>query len=305
MPNWRDGLVEAFPIPEDRRPGYRKKKKPRFETENATFTPGAATTADQTGGQTLAEALSSLAITNDDEHKTPIPSEPFPFFDLPAELRNRVYHYHLFSKREYRTVRRPDRARLSPLLVSKRMHSESSHILYSTTAFPVFPLQLFETPPTILDILAKYHSSITNLKLIVGPSWTAIPKSWKVTPRLARILKKLPAIQTLRVFAEFDPSHPTFAKYRVSKDFYTDFCGDLLADVLEVMPQLKYVEFDGNPGVDVNGPLVKRMREEAVEAGKEVRWGKEANWAHKVLQLLLTTETLDTDDSSEASVKLK
>ena len=94
------------------------------------------------------------------------------------------------------------------------------------------------------------------------------------------MLKRL-KVTTVRVFVAFDPSLPVFAMHRISEGFYTEFCGNLLGDVLEVVA-CEFVELDGNGGVDCNGPLVRRLRGEAEEAGKEVRWGSEAGWIDKV-----------------------
>ncbi|KAK5092690.1 hypothetical protein LTR70_006760 [Exophiala xenobiotica] len=289
MPNWRDGLVEAFPIPEDRRPGWKRRARK------------AAQEAAEAEAVEVSEALSRLDLSI-------IPSEPFRFFDLPSELRNRIYHYTLFSKPAYRDAKgRRRSSRLAALLVSKKMHDEAAYILYSTTKFPLFFVQAFESPPLVSELATRYQIYVANLKMILGPSWTDPPKHWKVTPRLARCLKRLTAVQTLRVFVEFDPSHPAFEKYRKSYSFYTDFCGDLLGEVLEAMPQLRYVELDGNPGVDVDGPLVSRLRQEAEEEEKEVRWGKQADWAHKHMISSVHTETngvLCRTASEEADVRL-
>lgn len=257
MPNWRTGLVEAFPIPEDRRPGYKKKKK--SAQANAEI-------------EDVEDELSRLAIS--------IPTEPFRFLDLPSELRNRVYHDVLFSKPEYRSVKRRS-SRIACLLVSKRMHGEAAYVLYTTQKFKVFPVQVFDAPPTVVELPPRYQAFVANLEMIVGPSWKDPPKSWKVTKGMVRAFQRLTSVQTLRVFIECDPTHPTFARYRRSYNFYTDFCGDLLGDVLDAMPQLQQVEFDGNPSVDVNGPLVSRLREEAKDQEKEIKWGKQANWAYK------------------------
>lgn len=289
MPNWRDGLVEAFPIPEDRRPGWKRRARK------------AAVEAAEAEAIEVSEALSRLDLST-------IPSEPFRFLDLPSELRNRIYDYTLFSKPAYRDAKgRRRSSRLAALLVSKQMHDEAAYILYSTTKFPLFFVQAFETPPLVSELSPRYHPYVANLKMTLGPSWTDPPKHWKTTPRLARCLKRLTAVQTLRVFVEFDPSHPAFEKYRKSYSFYTDFCGDLLGDVLEAMPQLRYVELDGNSGVDVNGPLVGRLRQEAEEEEKEITWGKQAGWAHKHGVSSAHTETGDVlyrTASEEANVRM-
>ena len=287
MPNWRDGLVEAFPIPEDRRPGWKSRARK------------AAQEAAVAEAQEVSEALARLDLSK-------IPSEPFRFFDLPAEIRNRTYDYALFSKPGYRDAKgRRKSSRLACLLVNRQMHDEAAYMLYSTTRFPLFFVQAFETPPLVSELSSRYQVYVTNLKMILGPSWTDPPKHWKVTPRLAKCLKRLTTLQTLRVFVEFDPSHPAFEKYRRSYSFYTDFCGDLLREVLKAMPQLQYVELDGNSGVDVNGPLVSRLRNEAEDEGKEIKWGKEADWAHKHNQMSAELGTANWKSSNtEAAVRL-
>jgi len=113
-----------------------------------------------------------------------------------------------------------------------------------------------------------YRAMVTKLEMVVGSSWTSPPKTWRVSKLLARRLARLSAVKTLRVFVELDPSLPMFEKYRVSFDFYTDFCGSLFRDVLSTMPQLKVIELDGNPGVDTTGPLVSRLLAEAEAKGK-------------------------------------
>lgn len=257
MIDWRDGLVDALPVPDDRRPLHER----QGEESN-------------TEAQDITHRIASLSLGSS--------KHAFRFFDLPAELRNRIYHYVLFSKPGYRRARGGRRAsRLACMLVNKRMHQESAYVLYATHRFQIFPLQLFEALPTVQELPPCYQVLVKNLAMVVGSSWTNPPKSWKVTRHLAKCLKKLP-VETLRVFVDFDPSHPAFARYRVSENFYTDFCGDLLGDVLEIMPQLQYVELDGNPGVDVNGPLVSRLRNEALDQEKIIRYGKEGEWAYKV-----------------------
>jgi len=224
--------------------------------------------------------LDLSALTLDD---TPAPYPPFPFFSLPPELRNRVYCLVLLSKPDYRGANGKRKgSRLSVLLASHRFHNEASYILYTSYNFRLFPLQDFTPLPTIQEIPIHYRGLVANLEMTVGSSWTAPPKSWRVSKGLARVLSKLKSIQTLRVFVQLDPSHPAFAKYRISLEFYTNFCGNLIKEVMSAMPQLKFVELDGNPGIEVNGPLVSRLRLEAEGQGKAIKYGKQSEWAHKV-----------------------
>jgi hypothetical protein len=84
--------------------------------------------------------------------------------------------------------------------------------------------------------------------------------------------------RTLKVFVQCDPSHPVFEGFRISKDYYTDFCGQLLQKILERLPGLVQVEFDAWPSVEKNGPLMARLLAETRHAQKKVLWGPERGW---------------------------
>lgn len=251
-PSWRDGLVNAFPIPQDR---VKLKKASKKEKE-----------------QTIAAAAASIADAADDTASA-IVEDPFPFFDLAAEIRNRVYRLVLFSKSGYRGPEGRKKSRTSILAVSKRMHQEAAYILYSTLGFRIFPLQDFVPVPVIQELRPMYRAMVTKLEMVLGSSWTNPPKTWRVSKLLAKRLGRLSAVQTLKIFVELDPSLPMFAKYRVSLDFYTDFCGNLLREVLATMPHLEALELDGNPGVDAAGPLVSRLLAEVEGIGKPCTLG--------------------------------
>lgn len=90
---------------------------------------------------------------------------------------------------------------------------------------------------------------------------------------MARVLGSMASVQTLMVFVEVDPSHPVFAEFRISHGFYTEFCGGLLRDVLKAMPRLKVVQVTGRPSVQMDGPLVSRLRREVEAQGRVIRWG--------------------------------
>ena len=85
----------------------------------------------------------------------------------------------------------------------------------------------------------------------------------------------------LKIFIEVDPSIPMFAKYRRSETFYTDWCGELVRDVLKVLvATCEVAEVDGNPGVDPKGHLRTRIVQEVEASGRKVRWGPE--WTAKL-----------------------
>jgi hypothetical protein len=198
------------------------------------------------------------------------PQEPFPFFRLPSELRNRIYALVLFTSTPYTNIYNPC---TSLLLASSRLHAEASYLLYSSTAFRIFPLQDFKPLPTVRDLPPYYRRLVTTIELVLGPSWTAPPKSWRVNKSMVRVLGSMASVQTLMVFVEVDPSHPVFAKFRISHGFYTEFCGGLLRDVLKAMPRLKVVQIAGRPSVQMDGPLVSRLQREVEAQGRILKWG--------------------------------
>ncbi|KAI1614926.1 hypothetical protein EDD37DRAFT_402674 [Exophiala viscosa] len=240
-PSWRAGLVNAFPIPEDRLPSKKGLKKQILGNNE------------------------NKPETTDEADETALLGEPFPFFQLPAEIRNKVYALVLFSSGG---VNGRKKSRTSLLLANKLMHQEASYILYSSLSFRIFYIQDFTSTPLYQDLRLMYRSVVTKLEMVIGSSWTSPPKTWRVGKLLARRLGRSSAVQTLKIFVQADPSLPMYEKWRISLDFYTDFCGDLLRDVLATMPHLKFIELDGNPDIEVAGPLVSRLLAEAEAKGK-------------------------------------
>jgi hypothetical protein len=258
---WKTNLVNAFPIPEDRKP---KPKKTTAVTDSET------------------------ATTEEDDNKFK-PKGTFPFLSLPTELRYKIINLILFNDADPLNPQRtttddafqellPSCKTISLLLANRAIHAEASHILYSSTTFRLFALQDFLSLPTPPDLAPHYRSHITRLSLILGSSWTAPPKHWRVGKGLARCLSRLKLVRVLRVFVQLDPSIPMFEKHRVSFAFYTDFCGALLADVLKAMPWVEAVEVAGYRHVDPRGPLVSRLVKEVQWKGRDVRWDRACGW---------------------------
>ena len=224
------------------------------------------------------------------------PQEPFPFFRLPSELRNRIYALILFTSTPYSNIYNPC---TSLLLASNRLHTEASYLLYSSTTFRIFPLQDFMAIPTVRELPPHYRRLVTSVELVLGPSWTAPPKSWKVNKSMARVLGSMASVQTLMVLVKVDPSLPIFAKIRISYGFYTEFCGGLLRDVLKVMPRLKVVQIIGSPTVPMDGPLVSRLRCEVESQGRILKVGRHV--ADKTSEVALSAKKAIAEHSMRSA----
>lgn len=117
---------------------------------------------------------------------------------------------------------------------------------------------------------------------------------------MKRYLGGMESVQTLRVFVEIDPSHPVFAKFRISHGFYTEFSGSLLKDILLAMPRLEVVQIDGRPSVQIDGPLVSRLRQEVEAQGRIIRWGE---MGQRDLVLELAQLSLESRSATAVAVK--
>lgn len=218
------------------------------------------------------------------------PAGIFPFLRLPTELRLRVFSFVMFASYRRRLLLNtgtvgassksppiaPLSERLSLFLVSKQIHAEASYHFYSTQTFRVFPIQDYYKLPTVRFLSPRSRASLSNIELILGSSWTKPPKSWVVNNGLG--LEDMHCVHTLKVFIECDPSHPVFEGFRVTKDFYTEFAGDLLHKILERLPSLINVEFDGYPSVGKNGPLMARLLKETKDFEKNITFGPSRRW---------------------------
>ena len=217
---------------------------------------------------------SSISSLSDVE----ITHHSFPFFDLPSELRRKIMIMHLqvdqvvdLDHRQYSRIA----SRIECFLVSRRFHEEAYPIFYGLNTFRLFPThgqaKARRARPLISKISPRYRNALVLLELRLGPFWNNPPKSWKVSNSLG--LKDLISLKTLKVFVQCDPSDPIFNGFRTSKHFYTDFAGDLLARILDYLPALNTIYFDGWPSVSCEAPLMTRLLDEARKGRKAVTLG--------------------------------
>ncbi|PLB45614.1 hypothetical protein P170DRAFT_439353 [Aspergillus steynii IBT 23096] len=245
----------------------------------------------------LSAALEKVHLDQDDhedvQEKLAAPSlpGPFRFFDLPSEIRLRIYSFVLFTPRRRKKALRangsvgassknPPRSQMSHrinlYLVSRRMHNEATDFFYSSQIFRLFHIQDYCRLPTIRSISSRYLPSIATLELILGSSWTAPPDSWTVNRELG--LEEMTRVRTFKIFIECDPSHPVFEGFRISEGFYTDFAGEIVQQSLKRLPNVVHVEFDAYPSVRKSGALMRRLLQETRSASKQIVWGPVRGW---------------------------
>ena len=208
--------------------------------------------------------------------------QPFRFFDLPYELRLRVYEELLIfpktidlDEANYRTIA----PALRLFLVDHRMHDEASRVFYGGNTFRVFPIGRYinRKHPLLAWFPRKYRAQLTRLELRLGPGFTKPPKCWVVDSRLG--LAAMKKVYKLKVFVELDPaSNAVFEGFRAGKNFYTEYCVGLLRGLLAQLPSIDDVEFDAYPSVSKSSPLLRGLLEETKLNQKRVAWGPERGW---------------------------
>lgn len=218
------------------------------------------------------------------------PTQPFPFFELPSELRIRILELLLVRDRTIDLDPSNTRTILPSLrifLTSRRMHAEASHVFYAMNTFRVFAIngRFFHTKKQLLTRLpTRYIAHMRSLELRLGPGFNKPPKGWVVDHRLQ--LHAAVNVRLLKVFVELDPaSHPSFEGFRhqeedcgAAEQFFTTFSVGLLGCLFGELPRLQRVEFDAYPGISRTSPLMRALVEETEVGRKEVAWGPERGW---------------------------
>ena len=212
--------------------------------------------------------------------------QPFRFFDLPAELRRKILSLVLVCERtldnncnEHRDFK-ASRC-VATFTVSKRFHEEAALAFYGGNTFRLLPTQGRTGGKKVKPLIARFHPryrpSLNSLELRLGPFWTKPPKCWEINDALG--LEDATAVRKLRVFVEIDPSHHALEGFRGgSRNHYTFFSGEILKAVIERLPHLHEIQFDGYPSVRRDGSLMMRLLQETRRGSKTITWGPGQNF---------------------------
>ncbi|KAI1398019.1 hypothetical protein F4819DRAFT_469920 [Hypoxylon fuscum] len=213
-----------------------------------------------------------------------VKQKPFRFFDLPSELRLKVYDYHFantgvvldLDPDNYKRIHQ----KLAILRTCRTIYQEASYFFYSThpvRIFPTHPGRFFKTKkPLLARMKPGQRASLSSLELRLGPGWSKPPRGWVVNEALG--LADCVSITKLTVFLECDPGNDIFRGFRQPDNFYERFSKTLLTDVLDQMPWVERIEFDAWPSVKKSGALMRGLMEATTTRGLKIIWGKERGW---------------------------
>ncbi|KAI1867551.1 hypothetical protein JX265_007353 [Neoarthrinium moseri] len=209
--------------------------------------------------------------------------KPFRFFDLPSELRLKIYGYHFGAVDEVLDLDHDNWKRIHHKLAifrtCRQVYREASYAFYTTHTARIFPIygKFFKTKkPLLARMKPRPRGFLTSLELRLGPGWNGPPRGWVVNDALG--LRDCVNVRRLRVFVEIDPSNDVCKGFRRSEGFYEKFSRDLLTAVLAEMPWCQTVEFDANPSVKKAGAMMRGLIDVATGQSRRLAWGPEKGW---------------------------
>ncbi|PFH62155.1 hypothetical protein XA68_14824 [Ophiocordyceps unilateralis] len=210
--------------------------------------------------------------------------KPFPFLQLPPELRIKVYEQYFDDTDAVLDLGPGNYKRIHKLLglmrVCRLVHAEATHFFYSSRSFRIFPTypgRYFKTKkPLLARLKPSQRESIVSLELRLGPGWNAPPRGWVVNEALG--LRDCVKVHKLNVFVECDPSDGVFKGFRRSEGFYEAFSRKLLTAVIDALPDVRAVEFDAWSSVKKSGAMMRGLLEVAAQSELLIRWGPERGW---------------------------
>ncbi|KAI0409932.1 hypothetical protein F4802DRAFT_6894 [Xylaria palmicola] len=229
-------------------------------------------------------ALSLESATSEKPRPKRIKQKPFPFLDLPSELRVKVYEHH-FANTGHVLDLDPDNykrihQKLAILRTCRTIYVEASYCFYSThpvRIFPTHPGRFFKTKkPLLARMKPGQRACISSLELRLGPGWSKPPRGWEVNPALG--LNQCVNVTKVTVFVECDPGNDIFKGFRQPGGFFEAFSKRLLTGVLNEMPWIQRVEFDAWPSVKKSGALMTGLIDFVTSRSLKITWGSERGW---------------------------
>ena len=227
----------------------------------------------------LDRLLGSLTLREDSRIES-----SFRFFDLPSELRIKIYELVLVVPERMVDLDTSNVKWIAPRMrcfrVSKQMHAEASRVFYGSQTFRLFPGHGRNTKKTLLARLPpRYRAAMTSMELRLGPGWSAPPKCQKVDDALG--LEDCVSLRTLKIFVEIDPSADFFNGFRGrdnARDTYKGFSTEMVAEIFARTPSIIAVELDAFPGVPKDSPLVTALVNLIAKASRKLVWGPLRGW---------------------------